>query len=644
MSQKYGFCRTAAAVPVVRPGALDLNLSSMVALAKKAARSGVEVVVYPELSLTGYTCGDLFFQLSLLRAAEAGVVSFLEATAGISSLFIFGVPVMVDGALYNCAAVAFRGELLGVVPKSHLPNTREFNELRWFSEAACSHTDKILFAGGEVPFGVDLIFQSRCVPQCVVGIEIGEDLWSPIPPSTWLAQSGATLLCNLGASNELTGRHIYRRGLVTQQAARCMSGYIYAGAGSGESSTDLVFGGHAMICENGRMLTESRKFSRKAEMIIADVDLEFLEFDRGHNKSFAQPNPSRVLARRIVYSGGDSGVKHVNGLIRKLDQMPFVPDEEAERAQRCDEVFNLQSMGLATRLTHSGATRAVVGISGGLDSTLALLVICEAFKKAGLDRNGIHAITLPGFGTTERTLTNSKALCKGLGVTLECIDIRAACQRHLADIGHTGDDYDITYENAQARERTQILMNKANMLGALVIGTGDLSELALGWCTYNADHMSMYGVNSGVPKTMIRHLILWAAEAGVNSATARVLRDIAATPVSPELLPPGKDDTIVQRTEDVIGPYELHDFFLYHFLRRGATRPKIRYLAEIAFDGRFETDVISHWLDVFFRRFFSQQFKRSCLPDGPKVGSISLSPRSDWRMPSDASDAVWRKK
>lgn len=640
MHKPYGYCRVGAAVPLVRPGAVAANVTSLTLLAKKAAEAGADVLVFPELCVTGYTCGDLFFQQALLDAAEKGLAVFLKKIWQFDTLIILGMPVRLDGLLFNCAVACRQGNILGVVPKTHLPNTREFYEQRWFASAVSTTAQTIRVCDEEVPFGTDLVFQSLGSADCSIGIEICEDLWSPIPPCTRLALNGATILCNLSASNELVGKHEYRRELVRQQSARCLSAYVYAGAGPGESSTDLVFGGHALIAENGRMLAENHRFEREPNLILADVDLALLKFERYQNKSYGLCASQAEPTRTVVYDAADEEVA-CDGLMRTVDPRPFVPSDEASRNRRCEEIFAIQSTGLATRLLHADRRQVVVGLSGGLDSALALLVICEAFERVGFDRAGIHAVTMPGFGTTGRTLGNTLRLCEGLGVPLERIDITAACTQHLSDIGHSGQAHDVAYENTQARERTQILMNRANMLGALVIGTGDLSELALGWCTYNGDHMSMYGVNSGVPKTLVRYLIRWVADHRANAMTAAALTDILATPVSPELLPPDKDGNIVQKTEDVIGPYELHDFFLYHFVRCGAPVEKIRYLAGIAFKNSYSGPEIDRWLSLFIERFFSQQFKRSCMPDGPKVGSINLSPRGDWRMPSDASPEAW---
>jgi NAD+ synthase (glutamine-hydrolysing) len=641
MHKAFGYCRVGAAVPLVRPGAVAANITSLTILAKKAAEAGVDVLVFPELCVTGYTCGDLFFQQALLDAAEKGLSTFLKKIWQFDTLFILGMPVRLDGMLFNCAVACRQGNILGVVPKTHLPNTREFYEQRWFSSAASTQAKTIHVCDEEVPFGTDLIFQSLGAAACSVGIEICEDLWSPVPPCTRQALNGARVLCNLSASNELVGKHEYRRDLVLQQSARCLSAYVYAGAGPGESSTDLVFGGHAMIAENGRMLAENHRFEREPNLVMADVDLAFLTFERRQNKSYSLCASQAEPIRTVVYDAADEETVS-SGLMRNIEQRPFVPSDEASRNRRCEEIFAIQSTGLATRLLHMNCRHVVVGLSGGLDSALALLVICEAFERVGFERSGIHAITLPGFGTSGRTLANTLRLCEGLNVPLERIDITAACTQHLSDIGHSGVAHDVAYENTQARERTQILMNRANMLGALVIGTGDLSELALGWCTYNGDHMSMYGVNSGVPKTLVRYLVRWVADHRANMMTAAALTDILATPVSPELLPPDAYGKISQKTEDVIGPYELHDFFLYHFVRCGAPVEKIRFLAGVAFKNSYSAAEIDRWLGLFFKRFFAQQFKRSCMPDGPKVGSINLSPRGDWRMPSDASAEAWQ--
>ena len=638
MYRQYGFCRVGVVSPTVAPVAVSANVDALIASALRASADGVDVCVFPELCVTGYTCGDLFFQPSLLDAAERGLERFLEATHGTGTLFLLGMPLRRGSLLFNCAVACCGGAVVGVVPKVFLPNTREFMERRWFSSGRGVRDASIRVCGAEAPFGMDLLFHAEDFPECVVGVELCEDLWSPAPPSQALAAGGATVLCNLSASNECVGKADYRRALVRQQSARCLAAYAYAGAGPGESTTDLVFGGHTLIAENGRLLAEGERFARQGAYELADADLAFLHYERRQESAYADCAAQAAPLRRIPFGGGAGKTAAAGRLRRAVDPHPFVPNEPATRDARCAEVFAIQSTGLATRLLHAGTRAAVVGVSGGLDSALALLVACEAFDRAGFDRAGIRAVTMPGFGTTGRTLGNARDLCEGLGVTLEEIDITAACRQHLKDIGHDGAAHDAAFENTQARERTQLLMDKANMLGALLVGTGDLSELALGWCTYNGDHMSMYGVNGGVPKTLVRHLVCWVAGNRASAKTAASLLDILDTPVSPELLPADASGEIAQKTEEVVGPYELHDFFLYQFVRCGAPAEKIRFLAGIAFEGKYALEEIDRWLTLFFKRFFSQQFKRSCMPDGPKVGAVGLSPRGDWRMPSDVSN------
>jgi len=635
----FGFCRVGAASPPVAPAAVAGNVSALIDAALGAAEAGADICVFPELCVTGYTCGDLFYQTGLLDAAEAGLASFLDATRTRATLFVVGLPLRLDGMLINGAAACCQGRVIGVVPKSCLPNTQEFYEGRWFTSGREIAAPQIRVCGKPVPFGTGLLFESASDPACCVGIEVCEDLWSPQPPSQALAVGGATLLCNLSASNERVGKADYRRMLVAAQSARCLAAYAYAGAGVGESTTDLVFGGHTLIAENGRVLAEGERFVRAGTRVLADIDLEFLLHERRQNAVFADHSARTALLRRLTFGGGTAvqpaEAPIATELLRTVEPHPFVPADRACRDERCAEVFAIQSSGLATRLLNTGFKAAVVGVSGGLDSALALLAACEAFDRAGLDRSGLHAVTMPGFGTTARTLDNARRLCEGLGVPLEQIDITQACRQHLADLGHDGVSHDIAFENAQARERTQVLMDRANMLHALVVGTGDLSEIALGWCTFNGDQMSMYGVNGGVPKTLVRDVIAWVAQRRVNEVARAALHEILATPVSPELLPADANGEIAQKTEDVIGPYELHDFFLYHFVRCGASEAKIRFLAGIAFAGCYAPDEIARWLALFLRRFYTQQFKRSSLPDGPKVGSVGLSPRGDWRMPSD---------
>ena len=634
----YGFVKVAAAVPQVAVADCARNAERIVALAQQAARRGVELVAFPELAVTGYTCADLFLQPALLDAADEALGEIMRQTRKLPLALIVGLPLRHEDRLYNCAAVVAQGRLLGVVPKSYIPNYAEFYEARWFASGAGIEEERITAAGQEADFGTELTF---AVNGAEFGIEICEDLWVASPPSSRLALNGAKLIFNLSASPEGVGKHAYLRELVAQQSARTHTAYVYCSAGFGESSTDLVFAGNGLIAENGTMLAEAERFSLDEQLVVADVDIERLEFERRRNTSF-----------RMREEAGESTVIEMElpdalkaaALDRRVDPMPFVPADETHRSERCEELFQIQSHGLARRLAHTGCRCAVVGISGGLDSTLALLVTVRTFDKLGLDRRGILGITMPGFGTTDRTYRNALELMQGLGVTVREIPIRDACLQHFRDIGLPESDRSAAYENAQARERTQILMDVANMEGGLVIGTGDLSELALGWATYNGDQMSMYGVNASVPKTLVRHLVRWAADTERDAATRATLLDIIDTPVSPELLPADREGNIAQKTEDLVGPYELHDFFLYNFVRAGFRPAKIAFLAEQAFAGSYDRETIVKWLRVFFRRFFAQQFKRSAMPDGPKVGSVSLSPRGDWRMPSDASAAMWLRE
>ena len=623
------YLRVAAAVPSVAPADVAANAAAVREALRRAAAAGASAVALPELCLTGYTCADLFYRPALLDAAEDALAALVHDCGDM--LVAVGLPVGSGGRIYDCAAVVAGGRLAGVVPKTYLPSTHEFYESRWFASALDATEDTVSLAGERVPFGNDLVFDVG--GGAVVGVEVCEDMWTANPPSTRLSLRGANVVLNLSASNELVGKTEYRRSLVLGQSARCLCAYVYAGAGVGESTTDLVFGGHSIVAENGSLLAEGRRFERDPQVTLADVDVGFLDFERSANFAYRAAGRTVGDVRRVrceLPRPADPAAP----LLRPVDPRPFVPGASADRDARCEEVLAIQSTGLATRLEAIGCRDVVVGLSGGLDSALALLVCVEAFGRLGLPRSGIHALTMPCFGTTARTRGNAERLCAALGVPLETVDVADVTRRHLRDIGRDESVRDVTYENAQARGRTYVLMDAANKAGGIVVGTGDLSEIALGWCTYCGDHMSMYGVNAGVPKTLVRHLVAWFASR--DAAAAPALEDILATPVSPELLPPNADGTIAQVTEDRVGPYELHDFFLYHFLRRGAGRGKIRRLAGQAFAGVYDGATVEKWLDVFFRRFRTQQFKRSCMPDGPKVGSINLSPRGDWRMPSDA--------
>lgn len=643
-----GFIKVAAAKPSVRVADCRYNTGRIEALMARAEGLGVEILCLPELSVTGYTCQDLFQQQLLLDEAESALLRLMEFSRNLSMVTIVGVPLDYEGRLFNCAAILCRGCIHGLVPKTYIPNYKEFYEQRWFASAADLPADAGLhFCGQRVPFGANLLFE---MPSATFGVEICEDLWAVMPPSSGLSVEGAEVIFNLSASNELIGKGSYLRDLVRMQSARCLCGYVYTSCGYGESTQDVVFGGRTCVAENGHILAEGERFSMQEQLIVSEIDIERLRAERRTNTSFAAAcrlhtstacRPARRIELDIVSADEERQV-----LTRTVDALPFVPTG-TELAERCQEIFNIQSEGLARRIEHTQAETVVIGISGGLDSTLALLVCVHAFDRLGRDRKGIVGITMPGFGTTDRTYTNAIELMKGLGITIREINIREACEQHFRDLGHDVSRHDVTFENGQARERTQILMDAANQMNGLVVGTGDLSELALGWATYNGDHMSMYGVNVSVPKTLVRHLVKWMAEYVADEYNRRTLLDIVDTPISPELIPAAEDGTIAQKTEDLVGPYELHDFFLYYTLRFGFRPSKIHALACRAFSGTdsrvgaYDADTIKKWLTVFFRRFFAQQFKRSCLPDGPKVGSCSLSPRGDWRMPSDAVSAAW---
>lgn len=635
--RSLGMLRVAAVTPELKVADVAFNTAAIEAAAERAAAEGVRLAVFPELAVTGYSCGDLFGQRLLLEQAEAALARLARISARLGLALVVGAPLRQGGRLFNAAVVLSGGQICGIVPKTFLPNSQEFYERRWFATAAEASGDNLDLCGARVPFGTDLLFPVVGFAEAVLGVEICEDAWVANPPSGDLAMAGATVLANLSASPETLGKCVYRRALVEAQSGRCLAAYLYASAGPGESSTDLVFSGHSLIAEYGQVLTETERFRFDTMLAVADLDLERLATERRRQSSFAASRPRRVY-RLVPIAVGDAAVADLR---RPLPRTPFVPVRAEERDERCREIFAIQTTGLMTRLRHTGSRQAIIGISGGLDSTLALLVTVKAFDRLGLDRSGVVAVTMPGFGTTARTRANAEALAAELGVTLRTIAIDAAVTQHFADIGHDPARHDITFENAQARERTQILMNVANQAGGLVIGTGDLSELALGWCTYNGDHMSMYAINAAVPKTLVRYLIAWCAEAEFAGRVADVLHDVCATPVSPELLPPNPDGTISQQTEAHVGPYELHDFFLYQVVRCHFAPRKVLALATQVFGEDYAPEELRRWLAVFYRRFFSQQFKRSCLPDGPKVGSVALSPRGDWRMPSDASVALW---
>ena len=639
---KYGFATVAAAVPRVKVADTHYNILAIEEQIAIANSRGVELIVFPELSITGYSCQDLFHSQLLLEKAEEALMHLLDFTRKLDIISVVGMPVAVGDILLNCAVVVQQGVIIGIVPKTFLPNYGEFYEKRWFCSALDIHSQTIYIAGSPITITPEpKVFTTY--DGLKFGIEICEDLWSPLPPSNNLTLAGADIIVNLSASDELIGKHQYLRQLISQQSARTLSAYVYSSCGFGESTQDVVYGGNAIIAENGRMLFESERFCKEPQLGIAQIDIDRLRSERRSNTTF-------TLAQRTA-SAVDINTRQPEEmtefrLVRDIDPTPFIPKSD-DMKQSCEEILNIQTSGLAKRLDHTGCKHVVVGISGGLDSTLALLVCVRTFDYLSLDRKGIHGITMPGFGTTDRTHLNAVNLMESLGVTVHEISIAKSVTQHFEDIGHDSTKHDVTYENSQARERTQILMDMANRVGGLVVGTGDLSELALGWATYNGDHMSMYGVNASIPKTLIRHLVRYVADNDVDAQSRLTLLDIIDTPISPELIPADENGNISQKTEDLVGPYELHDFFLYHYLRFGYRPAKLFLMATVAFDGHdpsvsaYDHDTIKHWLKTFFRRFFAQQFKRSCLPDGPKVGSVSLSPRGDWRMPSDASCSLW---
>ncbi len=639
----YGLVRVASAVPEMNVADVDFNVEKIMECVAEAVKKRASLVVFPELSLTGYTCADLFGSELLLDASDRALLRIADFSADKDIAIVVGAPVRHRGHLYNCAVVVFHGQMW-LVPKSYLPNYKEFYEKRWFSSADNSvNVSSVTIGGRECAFGRNLLFRSG---KLVLGIEICEDLWVPIPPSSVAAINGANMILNLSASNEVIGKHKFLVNLIKHQSNQCIAAYVYSSSGYGESTTDLVFAGNAIISENGNILKSGERFSMKSQVVVADVDVEALENERRINESFG--DSIRDFARhyecveldlpRIDY---DDKVK----LERKIKRTPFVPTDDVRLSARCEEIVNIQTEGLMRRLHAIHCGSLVVGISGGLDSTLALLVAAHAFDRLGLDRKGIYGITMPGFGTTDRTYTNAVEMMRRLGVSVCEIPIAAAVKQHFKDIGHNAAVHDVVYENSQARERTQILMDYANKVGGIVLGTGDLSELALGWATYNGDHMSMYNVNNSIPKTLAKDLVKWFANTVYrkDQEISHILNDVLATPISPELTPADDFGHIKQKTEDLVGPYELHDFFLFNMIRYGYRPRKLYLFAKTAFKGEYEPDVIKKWLRVFVRRFFMQQFKRSCLPDGPKVGSVSLSPRGDWRMPSDAAASLWLK-
>lgn len=630
---KDGFIKVAAATPKIKVADPAYNTEEILKIIDETEKNGASILVFSELTISGYTCGDLFLQQPLLTECKNQLLRIVKATENKSMLVVVGCPIVIKQKLYNCAVVISDGSILGIVPKTHLPNYSEFYELRHFTSGEGLEED--LWFGeefGYVNVAVNQLFKCKEIPELVVACEICEDLWVPLPPSTYHAMAGATVICNPSASVETTTKESYRRSLVSNQSARLLAAYIYADAGEGESTQDVVYSGHHLICENGSVLAEAKRFTN--EIIYADIDVQKLAAERRKMTSFPGGQTDDYFEQEFSLE-----VKE-NKITRTFPKAPFVPDNQDERDKRCDEILSLQSMGLKKRLEHTNCKHAVVGISGGLDSTLAVLVTARAFDLLDIPRENLICVTIPCFGTTDRTYQNAVSLIKELGATLKEVRIEKAVRQHFADIGHDENNHDVTYENSQARERTQILMDMANQYNGMVIGTGDMSELALGWATYNGDHMSMYAVNCSVPKTLVRYLVLYYAETTDNKKLSEVLMDVLDTPVSPELLPP-VDGVISQKTEDLVGPYELHDFFLYYMLRFGFPKSKLYRMAKLTFDGVYDDETIKKWLDKFYWRFFSQQFKRSCLPDGPKVGSVAVSPRGDLRMPSDASPTAW---
>ncbi len=637
----YGFVRVAVCSPELRVADVDFNVRVMVDAMKRASEENCALVLFPELGVTGYTCGDLFYQSLLLESARNALNTLAQAAAEKNLAAVVDLPLLQDGRIYNCAAFLCNGRIVGIIPKTYLPNTQEYYEQRWFTSSRNAAFNEVAIGNTRVPFGADILFRAENLPGCVIGIEICEDLWAINAPSSDKALAGATILLNPSASDDTIGKSEYRTDLVAHQSGRCLAAYLYAGAGPSESTTDVVFAGHSLIAENGIVLALTERFRFETQMAIADIDVERLVNERTKNTSFSQQSATGKY-RVIDFDLPEPRTTSPYVLKRPLSRTPFVPTDPERRAHHCREIFALQATGLAKRLKHIGVKNVTIGVSGGLDSTLALLVTIKAFDILGLDHKGIHALSMPGFGTTARTKSNAEQLATNLGITFRTIPIADAVRQHFQDIAHDETKHDVVYENAQARERTQILMDVANQINGIVVGTGDLSELALGWATYNGDHMSMYGVNAGVPKTLVRYLVEWAGDAEFFGEVRNILHDIVATPITPELLPVDDKGAQQQSTEGSIGPYILHDFFLYYMVRHQFAPRKIFFLAQRAFGANeYDAPTILKWLGVFYKRFFAQQFKRSALPDGPKVGSVALSPRGDWRMPSDASAALW---
>lgn len=638
---KHGFVRVGAGIPEVRVADTQFNVEEIEKLVLKAQAQGVEILVTPELGLTGYTCQDLFFQQTLMEEAEVALMKLMDFTRSMDMIIVLGMPVAANGCLLDTAVVLQKGKIQGIVAKQFLANHGECQEKRWFTSVLDMETPNVWLCGQQVDIAQNHIFNT---PSCSFAIEFGQDLASPTPPSTRLSLMGAEIVLCLSAESVLAGKSEYLHNLVCSQSSRCLCGYIYAGAGFGESSTDLVFGGQAIVCENGNTIEENQPFATEAQLVMSDIDVEYLRMERRKNKTFSDA-ARQYACQPCKQTDTDMMVMHDHELVRKVNPHPFIPATRDALNRRAEEVFKIQTLGLAKRLKHTGCKTVVIGISGGLDSTLALLVAVGTYDLMGLNRKGIVGVTMPGFGTTDRTYTNALTLMKQLGITVREISIKDACLQHFKDIEHNPAKHDVTYENSQARERTQLLMDIANQVNGMVVGTGDLSELALGWATYNGDHMSMYSVNGSVPKTLVRHIVAWYAEVQKSTTTREILKDVIDTPISPELIPAHDNGEIKQKTEDLVGPYELHDFFLYHVLRHGFRPGKIYMLAQQAFAGsQYDDETMKKWLTTFYRRFFNQQFKRSCLPDGPKVGTCGLSPRGDWHMPSDASSASWLKE